>query len=180
MNPCGNLMLRLKAMFRRRGNLGMTLLGVGVFYLLSLVGTFAFVWQNAERKTEAMLNYAASDLRETVDEVVDAVLGNVAVAIVDHLGTARPMRDEEMHELAKTYNGDEINVVRRDGIIIGTNDPMAEGLDMSRYCGTTAEFMVLTNGETQIFSQKFRRSESNHSIVRKYLGAAFPGGDGYI
>ena len=154
--------------------------GVLLFYCIALAGTFAVVWQNAEHKTEALLDYAATDLRDKVDEVVDAVLANVGVAIADHLGSAHPMTGGEMQRLAKDYNIDEICVVDRSGIIIGSNDPSAEGLDMSRFSGTTAEFMVLTNGETRIFSQKFRRSESDHSVVRKYLGVAFPEGDGYI
>ena len=158
----------------------MTFLGVGIFYLLSLAGTFAVVWVNAAHKTEALLDYAAMDLRDKADEVVDAVLSNVGVAIVDHLGAAKPMEGDFVRQLAKDYNVDEISIVNRRGIIIGTNDPTAEGLDMSRFCGTTAEFMVLTNGETCTYSQKFRRSESDHSVVRKYLGIAFPYGDGYV
>lgn len=170
----------MKTLLRRREKIGMTLLGVGVFYLLALGGTFAAVWMNAAHKTEAMLDYAASDLRDKADEVVDAVLANVCVAIVEHLKEPRSMAVDDVRRLAKEYNVDEINVVNRKGIIIATNDPKAEGLDMSRYCETTAEFMVLTNGETRIFSQKFRRSESDHSVVRKYLGCAFPNGDGYV
>ena len=158
----------------------MMLSGVLLFYCIALAGTFAVVWQNAAHKTEALLDYAATDLRDTADEVVDAVLANVGVAIADHLGAAHPMTGDAMRRLAESYNVDEICVVDRSGIIIGSNDPSAEGLDMSRFSGTTAEFMVLTNGVTRIFSQKFRRSESDHSVVRKYLGVAFPGGDGYI
>ena len=165
---------------RRRRKLWLTFFGVGVFYLLSLAGTFAVVWMNAAHKTEAMLDYAASDLRDKADEVVDAVLSNVGVAISDYLGAARPMSCAEVTQMAKDYNVDEISVVGRDGIIIGSNDPAAQGLDMGKYSGTTADFMVLTNGTTYTFSQKFRRSESDHSVVRKYLGVAFPHGDGYI
>ena len=170
-----------KGVFTRRGErLGVTLAGVGAFYVLALAGTFAAVWMNAAHKTEALLDYAASDLRDKADEVVDAVLANVGVAIVDHLGAARPMAVDEVQRLARDYNVDEISIVNRRGIIIGSNDPSAEGLDMSRYCDTTAEFMVLTNGTTQIFSQKFRRSESDRSVVRKYLGIPFPFGDGFV
>ena len=165
---------------RNGRNVGVSLMGIGMFYFLALAGTFAVVWLNAAHKTEALLDYADSDLRDKADEVVDAVLANVGVAIVDHLGAAHPMAGDDVRQLAKDYNVDEISVVNRRGIIIGTNDPTAEGLDMSRYCGTTAEFMVLTNGTTRIFSQKFRRSESDHGVVRKYLGIAFPGGEGYV
>ena len=178
--------MRMKLGFRFRlpsrsgRNIGVSLMGIGIFYFLALAGTFAVVWLNAAHKTEALLDYADSDLRDKADEVVDAVLANVGVAIVDHLGAAHPMAGDDVRQLAKDYNVDEISIVNRRGIIIGTNDPMAEGLDMSRYCGTTAEFMVLTNGMTRIFSQKFRRSESDHGVVRKYLGIAFHGGEGYV
>lgn len=155
-------------------------LGVGFLYALALAGTFAVVWLNAAHKTEAMLDYAASDLRDKADEVVDAVLANVGVAVVEHLGAAHPMAVDEMRRLAKDYNVDEISIVNKRGIIIATNDPTADGLDMTLYHGTTAEFMVLTNGVTQIFSQKFRRSESDYSVIRKYLGIPFPNGDGFV
>ena len=170
----------MKNLLERRKNFGVMLAGVGIFYLLALAGTFAVVWQNAAHKTEAMLDYAASDLRDKADEVVDAVLANVGVAVVDHLGSARPMAGDDVRRLAKDYNVDEISVVNRKGIIIASNDPTAEGLDMSRFGATTAGFMVLTNGVTHVYSQKFRRSESNHSVVRKYLGIPFPYGDGYV
>ena len=165
---------------RNRKSLWLMLSGVLLFYCIALAGTFAVVWQNAAHKTEALLDYAATDMRDKVDEVVDAVLANVGVAIVGHLGSAHPMPGEVMRRMAEDYNIDEICVVDRGGIIIGSNDPSAEGLDMSRFSGTTAEFMVLTNGVTHIFSQRFRRSESDHSVVRKYLGVAFPEGNGYI
>ena len=158
----------------------MTLFGVGIFYFLSLAGTFVVVWLNAAHKTEAMLDYAASDLRNKADEVVDAVLANVGVAIVDYLDSARPISGDDTRQLAEIFNVDEICIVNKRGIIIASNDPTAEGLDMTLFSGTTAEFMVLTNGTTQVFSQKFRRSESDHRLVRKYLGAAFPYGDGYV
>ena len=170
----------MRSLLRRREKIGMTLLGVGVFYFLSLAGTFAVVWLNAAHKTEAMLDYAASDLRDKADEVVDAVLANVGVAIVDYLGSAHPMPVDDMRQLANGFNVDEITVINRRGIVVASNDPGAVGLDVTHYRGTTAEFMVLTNGVTQVYSQKFRRSESDHSVVRKYLGVPFLRGDGVV
>ena len=170
----------MRSLLRRREKIGMTLLGVGIFYFLSLAGTFAVVWLNAAHKTEAMLDYAASDLRDKADEVVDAVLANVGVALVDYLGSAHPMPVDDMRQLANGFNVDEITVINRRGIVVASNDPGAVGEDVTHYRGTTAEFMVLTNGVTQIYSQKFRRSESDHSVVRKYLGVPFPNGDGVV
>ena len=80
--------------------------GVGIFYLLSLAGTFAVVWQNASHKTEALLSFATTDLSDTVDEVVDAVLSNVGVALADHLGYAQPFTGDVMRQMAKDYNVD--------------------------------------------------------------------------
>jgi len=165
-----------------RGRKGVfaTLVGIVIFYFLALAGTFAVVWSSAEHKTEAMLDYAESDVRDTVDEVIDAVLVNVGVAIVDHLKSAHPMPFDEMRRLANAYNVDELNVISREGVIIGTNDPSVMGWDMAHDCAETAAFMVLTNDSTGVLSQKFRRSASDPSIVRKYFGVAFPKGDGYI
>ena len=154
--------------------------GVLLFYCLALAGTFAVVWRNAAHKTEALLDYAATDLRDKVDEVVDAVLANVGVAIADHLGAARPMTVDEMQQLAKDYNVDEINVVNRSGVIIGATFDSDLGVDFKTHSAITAQFMVLTNGTTRIFSQKFRRSQSNTKVVRKYMGIAFPKGDGLV
>jgi len=170
----------VRSFLRRRKNLVMTLLGVGLFYLLALAGTFAVVWQNASHKTEALLDYAESDLRDTVDEVVDAVLANVGLALAEHLGAARPTPFDEVDRLAKAYNVDEISIVNRAGIVIGTNDPSAQGLDMAHFSDRTAEFMVLTNGQTSVYSQKFRFSATDSLLFRKYLGIAFPHGDGFV
>ncbi len=163
-----------------KSRLAITLLGVGAFYLLALAGTFAVVWMNAAHKTEALLDYSHSDLHSTVDEVVDAVLANVGVAIVNHLGAASPKTLAEMKRMAVDYNVDEINIVNKQGIIIGSNDPSSEHQDMANYSPISAEFMVLTNGTTRVFSQKFRANEPDHTVFRKYLGVPFPYGEGFV
>jgi len=49
-----------------------------------------------------------------VDEVVDAVLSNVGVAIITYLETAHPMDYEEMQRLAKVYSVDDITMLAFD------------------------------------------------------------------
>ena len=44
-----------------REKVGMTLLGVGIFYFLALAGTFAVVWLNAAHKTEAAVRGSATN-----------------------------------------------------------------------------------------------------------------------
>ena len=140
--------------------------------------TWVIGTRQAREKTEAMLDYAVSDIRITMDGVIDAMLDHLAVSCVRHFGRASVHTLEEMELVSKIFDIDELNIVDRDGRIIATNDPDCLGVDMNLK-DATRPYSVLTNGVTRVISQPFRRHAYGNSR-RKYLGVPFPGGDGYI
>ena len=132
----------------------------------------------AERKTEALLEYSILDLRDTVAGAIDTMLNHVAVSAVRRFGKAASYSTEEVSSIAILLDVDELNIVDRKGWIIASNDPGNIGVDMA-VKDETRPFLALTNGTDMTVSQPFRRNAYGTSR-RKYLGVPFPGGDGYI
>ena len=147
-------------------------------YAALLAVTWHVGTRQAKARTEAMLDYAVSDIRVTMDGAIDTMLEHVALTCVRHLekARARPMKD--VIAIAEAFDVDELNVVDRNGRIIAANDPGSLGVDMTLK-DETRPFAALTNGTTRVVSQPFRRNAYGSSR-RKYLGVPFPDGDGYV
>ena len=146
------------------------------------VALLAVIWiigsNQAAQKTEAQLDYAILDFRNTIDGAIDTMLGYIAKTAVSHFGTAERHTLEEMQLVANKLNIDEVNIVDRRGRIIASNDPSCLDVDMT-VKKETSPFLALTNGATPTVSQHFRKHAYN-TTRRKYLGVAFPGGNGFI
>ena len=149
-----------------------------VLYVLLMVVTWTIGTHQARQKTEAMLDYAVSDMRITMDGVIDTLLDHLAMIAVDHFKKPAKYSMEEVAAVAKAFNIDELNIVDRTGRIIATNDPDCLDVDMT-VMAETRPFVELTNGVTHVVSQPFRR-HAYGSSRRKYLGVPFPGGNGYV
>jgi len=137
------------------------------------VGTF-----RARAMTEALLDYAVSDIRLTMDGAIDTMLEHVAVTCIRRFGRADRYAREEVDTVAHLFDIDELCIVDRAGIVIASNDPDSLGVDMNRK-EVTRPFAALTNGTTKVVAQPFRRHAYSKSR-RKYLGVPFPDGDGYV
>ena len=137
------------------------------------IGTF-----EAAKKTENQLDYAILDFRSTIGGAIDTMLGYVALTAVRHFGKVEAHTLEEMSAVARQLDMDEINLVDRTGRIIASNDPACINVDMA-LLPETRPFLELTNGVTLTVSQPFRK-HAHDTMRRKYLGMAFPGGDGYV
>lgn len=134
--------------------------------------------RQAEKRTEAMLDYADSDILVTLDGAIDTMLEHVAVTCARKFGKVARYTQDEVAAVAKTFDIDELNIVDRTGRIIATNDPDGMDVDMNLK-DETRPFSALTNGVTKVVSQPFRRNAYGNSW-RKYLGVPFADGDGYI
>lgn len=143
----------------------------------------AVVWdigtRQAHEKTEWQLDYGVIDVHDTVAGAIDTMLGHVARTAVRHIGYAHHMPMDRMAAGARELDIDEVNVVSREGKIIASNDPHCMNVVM---VGDPVmnDFMALTNGITETVSQPFRQHARNPEFRAKYLGAAFPGGDGFV
>ena len=150
-------------------------------YVLATAIVAVVSWRAADSKTSALLEYATFDVNSTFEETVDQILDYVGSSIVHELGTARPMDFETVVKMAKARDLDELNIVRADGLIIGTTDPSVRDSPTNMNNGEKSrEFQCLAGGGERVYSQPFRRSIVDSSIVRKYLGVAFPDGSGYV
>ena len=137
------------------------------------VGTF-----QARSRTEALLDYAVSDIHLTMDGAIDTMLEHVAFTCARRFGRADRYTREEVASVAHLFDIDELSIVDRAGIVVASNDPDSIGVDMNRK-EETRPFSALTDGTTRVVSQPFRRHAYSNSR-RKYLGVPFAGGDGYV
>ena len=150
------------------------------FYAIALVVIWQQVDMRANRRMETMLESAETGYSAVIDGEIDAALRNVGGAILNLIGqecASRPL--EWMQELAKTFNVDEINIVSREGIAIGSNIPSVLGFDF-KADSRTREFMALTNATATMVSQPFRAGVANPDMFCKYFGMAFPAHDGFL
>ena len=134
--------------------------------------------RQAAEKTEAMLDYAVNDMRQTLDGTIDTVLEHLASVAVRHFKKPAAYSMAEVSSVAASYDIDELCLVDRTGLILATNDADSRGVDMNA-AAETRPFSALTNGVTKVVSQPFRRHAYSNSR-RKYLGVPFPDGNGYV
>ena len=158
------------------------------FIILAAIALYAVAlsvaWQQvdmrADRRMETMMKSAETGFSDVIDGEVDAALRNVGGAIVNLIGRkCVSLTLERMQDLAKTFNIDEINIVNREGIAIGSNIPSVLGYDF-RDDPRTQAFMSLTNMTTTMVSQPFRAGVANPDMYCKYFGMAFPAHDGFL
>ena len=156
---------------------------IGAISLLVYGALLAVFWtigtHQAAEKTDAQLDYAILDFRSTIGGAIDTMLGYVAKTAVRHLGKAERRTMEEMADLARSLDIDELNIVSRSGVVIASNDPHSLGAVMAND-PVMEPFMALTNGVTASVSQPFRPHARNPKVRAKYLAVAFPGGDGFV
>ena len=150
------------------------------FYVVALLVIWHEFDRVAERRTVTMLTAAERGYSDVIDGEIDAALRNVAGAFINVIGgKCRPLSLERMQDLAKTFNLDEVNIVDRNGIVIGSNLSRVLGFDF-KTDPRTREFMVLTNANKSILSQPFRHGVANPEMFCRYHGVAFPERDGFL
>ncbi len=150
-----------------------------VLYVAMLSVTWTLTTQRADSQTQSMLDYAIENLEATLNGSIDTMLMHVGQSIVKELGQSRPVSTEELNRLAAQHWVDEINVTDRTGRNLGSTDPKLVGTSFADK-PKAAEFLILTDGVHQAFSQPFRAGAHNPEVRRKYVGIAFPKGEGLL
>ena len=150
-------------------------------YALSIAAVAMVSWRVADDKTSALLKYAVDDARTSFEDAVDQILDHIGSSIVRDLKTAKPIEYSNVVDMARARDLDELNIVRADGLIVGTSDPTVNEKPANMNDGEKSrEFQCLVGGNPRVYSQQFRRGVHNPERVRKYFGVAFPDGSGYI
>ena len=150
-----------------------------LFYFVLLSFNWSALSHRAFLQTESMLDYALLDLDSTLNGSIDTMLMHVGESIIEELGSAAPISVERAATLIAQRNIDEVNVFDRTGLNLGSSDPRLPGTRINDN-SKSAPFMVLTNGVRHAYSQPFRAGAHNPDVRRKYVGVAFPGGDGFL
>ncbi len=141
--------------------------------------TWVAATRRAARQTESMLDYAMLDLDATLNGSIDTMLMHIGRSIVEELGAPGPYPEERMKLVAEQRDIDEVNVISREGVVVASSDRAQVGFPMAER-KESAPFLVLTNGVRTAFSNPFRFSTHDTTVRRKYVGVAFPGGDGFV
>ena len=141
--------------------------------------TWLAATRRAARQTESMLDYAMLDLDATLNGSIDTMLMHAARSIVEELGSPAALSQERADLIARQRDLDEMNVVSRDGTVLASTDPALVGVTMTDR-EKSRQFMVLTNGVRLAYSHPFREGAHKGGVRRKYVGVAFPGGNGFV
>ena len=155
------------------------LLAAVVIYAVALTVTWCLSTRRAARQTESMLDYAIMDLRDTLNGSLDTMLMHIGDSLAKELGSAKPVSLERMKAIAEQRELDEINIVSRECVILASTDENLVGKDMLEKT-ESAKFKVLVDGGRHAYSQPFRAGAHNSYAFRKYVGVAFPGGNGFV
>ena len=140
-------------------------------FLAAIGIAWAVMSSNARVQAEDRLLAAAGDVRTSVENCVDLPLFYVGNAICKHYGSPEAMTTNDVAEVMRRYDIDEVNVIDSRGIVIA--GAIADiGYDMASN-PKSAEFNCLLEG-VATYSQAFRGAIENPSLRRKYIGVAFP------
>ena len=150
-----------------------------VFYAVLVFFLWNALTERACRQTESMLDYAMLDLDATLNGSIDTMLMHAADSITEQLGAPKALSQEAISLIARQRGFDEVNVIARDGTFLASTDTRLVGLTMADR-PKSAEFLVLTNGVRHALAHAFRHGAHNVDVRRKYVGVAFPGGDGLV
>ena len=150
-----------------------------ILYVAILIATWDVSTDRAKRQTESMLDYAILDLDSTLNGSIDTMLMHIGESIVKELEQAAPHSVEEMQSIAEQHDIDEFNVVSKNGENLASTDDRLPGTNFNDK-PKSKEFMVLTEGKRLALSQPFREGAHNPDVHRKYVGVAFPNGDGLV
>lgn len=143
-----------------------------VLVAIAFLATTAFLWiiqtHLSEKNAISLLSLNLSDVYEDVIDASDENLLKLARNIAEDLNGREKIDSGVLLSLADMYDVTEINVINKEGFIIGTTYPDFMDYDM-RSGEQSAEFMVLLSGEKE-FVQSYQPVSYDVSISRKYGG----------
>lgn len=140
-------------------------------FLLAVALSWVVSTHMAYQNAEVMLRSAAADMCLAIDNCVDELLFYQGHAICKHYRTPQAMVHENLGEILKRYNLDEISIVGADGIAVA-DSLSGPGFDMGSQ-PESAKFNCLLRG-VETYSQPFRSAVERPGVRRKYAGVRFP------
>ena len=150
------------------------LICVIVAFSATIFFTHAFQTQIAHATAEMTLKTGLEDVRNDIKDISNRHLLDITKDIADDIGNKANMTQNELKEMAERYGVSEINIIDKDGIIIGSTDNEIIGFDMSSG-KQSGEFLALLDGEKE-FIQDYQAISRDSDIYRKYAGVALASG----
>ena len=146
-----------------------------VVFSFIITASFALLLQNkiSINETQSLLHLNITDAVGDVNAQVDDTLLQSNYIVADELSN-NPHAD--MSELCERYDIAEINIINKDGIIVGSNLDENIGFDM-KSGNQSREFMVLLNGKNE-YVQDYGPISRDNTIYRKYSGIVYK--DGFV
>ena len=140
-------------------------------FLLAVALSWVVSSRMAYLNAKEMLRSAAADMRLAIDNCVDELLFYEGHAICKHYRTPQAMVNENLDEILKRYNIDELSVVGSNGVAVA-DSLSGPGFDMGSQ-PESAKFNCLL-GDVETYSQPFRSAVERPGVRRKYAGVRFP------
>ena len=142
-----------------------------------LTSTYTYVLQSrmSNTETQSVIRTNIDDVNQDILDTSDENLLNKANRIKSDYLRSGDKSAEFLRTLAKENNVSEIHIVDDGGIIVNSNEPRYIGFDMASG-EQSAEFLVLLNGKTESFMQKYRPQAYNNHVARKYGAVTLPQG----
>lgn len=150
-----------------------------VCFALAFLATFSFSYimqtQLALKETENILHLNIEDIKNSINDEANNNLLKVTKIIVKDIEEADDIDITQLLKMADKYEASEINIINEDGIIETSSIPAYINYNMN-YDKQSAEFLVLLDGKTTTYIQKYQQTAIDSDIYRKYVGVALQQG----
>lgn len=146
-----------------------------VALILSSIFTFSLQAMIANMDTESIMSDTISDVKKDIIDASDDNLLKITESIAAEIKAGNVTDYNELVEIAKAYNVDEINMINSDGIIFATTNQNYIDFDM-RMGEQSSEFMCLIDGSQRKYVQRLMPLSYDSSINMKYAGVYMSGG----
>lgn len=143
----------------------------------ALTGTYTYIVQSkmSKTETESVIKTSIDDVNQDIIDTSDENLLRKTYAVKDEYLSSPDKSTEFLQYLAAKNSVAAIDIIDAEGFITNSNLPEYIGFDMSSG-EQSSEFLVLLDGKTEYFVQKYGPQSFNNKIMRKYGGVILPDG----
>ncbi len=150
---------------------------VVIAFFITSIFTYTLQTKMSYKETEMVLKLNIDDIYYDINDASNENLLRITKIIRDDYWSSEKNNDVLL-KLLKKYDVSEINVIDKNGTITDTTHSDFLGYNMSNG-EQSNEFMVLTDGKTKEYVQKYQPTSYDKSILRKYAAAVMQDG-GFI
>ena len=153
------------------------LLCIVVAYLVTSLFNYQLQNSMSRLQTQAVLTQALEDVDLDIKDASDKNLLELARIIKKDYEAGTGYDSKVLHALAEKYDISEINIIDKDGIILGSTEAMFIGYDMSR--GEQSAVFRNYLQQKEEYVQEYGPTSYDKTLYRKYAGIRLQDG-GFI